>query len=1103
MTPLDGVADDERNLLIANSEEDELNRLSRVEGQIDDDDDVDDDDCHDINGLVNRLDQNHLNFGQTTKSTGETKRYRDEEVAREYHDQELEEEEEEDEYYIRQVNKKRNLYYQHDQYHGSTNYLSKVLSYFNMSTRPTYHSATKQYGDMTFAPTQFDELHSRTSELTNSSMFFNVLKSNQQSDAKNPYAYRLATNNNGDFNGTSGERVKSNHSASKKCCYLCTPNRLFIFFLTMLTSICTFMFLVKLLVLILEQKQVTEQNENILTNEFGISDNSNQLVYNESNYIENYEMHKNRDSSQWLVSTSKCHIPHIDPWHESISEYVKLKPPVDCEEIFSEYKNGSSSLSYVRNNRLYFTNQAVKKSCCYYEVTRSDENDDDLIDGEKCINLEKLIYKNNNPRITNGFRIPLPLIKIKCDLTAQGESDYTNVHSFITHNTEEEVALKRVAEKKLITNDYYNVVMLGVDTISRLNGHRQLSKTLSYLSDEYKTIEFSGYNKVGENTFPNLIPLLTGLKPNQLAETSCWMATNYTDESERGDDYLDNCEFLWNFYQKAGYLTYFSEDWPKASTFNYLKPGFKSEPTNFYGRPFTLARDKLLIPPVEMGCTSCLLDRPIVEVDLENLKSFVLNHQNMPHFAFHWINCPQHDDLNGASQVDLIIRKFFEDLKDITQGNRTFVVFFSDHGYRWNDFVSTQVGHYESSLPLLTIAAPKLFIEQHPDKYENMRRHSSSLLTPFDMFKTMIDIRNIGLKPEATNSKRAAATDAPEVIKQNFTTKASYRDETATSNKNDSLPHIPTAKTTVAQIKLLNGITYKQDFKILSLLDSHTSEELDRSCIEAGIPDNYCVCNQFQDVKTSTLDVLGAAYYQVYVHMGSRIVRSTDLCHMLDLEKIHKAELFDFEKTKAKKQRGKRQTLSDESNIGTETQAQISGQTDQPKSRKHHGKTTTTTKSSKPLTTKTKIMTTTSAPRVETTNVPGSESPEVESSETLRSTKTESPNKRFMQLPNREYNILLSTSPGGGLFQEVVRYYGDNMDDCMSEVAEAKKILDFNHLDFETKKSAVMKMNEKCQFSVRSESMSRLNLYKDQSKCVKSDIELKKICYCNNLLAKT
>jgi hypothetical protein len=58
--------------------------------------------------------------------------------------------------------------------------------------------------------------------------------------------------------------------------------------------------------------------------------------------------------------------------------------------------------------------------------------------------------------------------------------------------------------------DRLSVIVLGFDSTSQLNFIRRMPKSLGFLQNNLKAIKLRGYNKVGENTLPNLVPLLSG-----------------------------------------------------------------------------------------------------------------------------------------------------------------------------------------------------------------------------------------------------------------------------------------------------------------------------------------------------------------------------------------------------------------------------------------------------------------------------------------------------------------------------------------------------------------------------------------------------------------
>lgn len=108
-----------------------------------------------------------------------------------------------------------------------------------------------------------------------------------------------------------------------------------------------------------------------------------------------------------------------------------------------------------------------------------------------------------------------------------------------------------------------SVLMLGIDSISRLNFHRTMPHTRKYFENK-KWIELRGYNKMGDNTFPNLMAFLTGQNES----------TTFSKCTPRIPYGLDNCSLIWYKFRDAGYITAYGEDQGPISTFNYRKVSF-------------------------------------------------------------------------------------------------------------------------------------------------------------------------------------------------------------------------------------------------------------------------------------------------------------------------------------------------------------------------------------------------------------------------------------------------------------------------------------------------------------------------------------------------
>ncbi|KAI8435164.1 hypothetical protein MSG28_003534 [Choristoneura fumiferana] len=121
----------------------------------------------------------------------------------------------------------------------------------------------------------------------------------------------------------------------------------------------------------------------------------------------------------------------------------------------------------------------------------------------------------------------------------------------------------------------WNVLILGMDTMSRARFLSSMPKTASYFNQN-GWLDYRGYQKVGYNTFPNLMAFLTGKN----------MTTVYRKCSKT----MDNCndEIIWSKFQNSGYVTAYGEDFLRLPDTFYRYNGFKIPPTNHYMRPLFL-----------------------------------------------------------------------------------------------------------------------------------------------------------------------------------------------------------------------------------------------------------------------------------------------------------------------------------------------------------------------------------------------------------------------------------------------------------------------------------------------------------------------------------
>lgn len=180
-----------------------------------------------------------------------------------------------------------------------------------------------------------------------------------------------------------------------------------------------------------------------------------------------------------------------------------------------------------------------------------------------------------------------------------------------------------------------NILLIGIDSISRLNLIRSMPETFKYLTDN-GWYDMKGFNKIGDNTFPNLNAILNG-RNLSLMEKEC----NWKKVGE-----LEKCRFLWDDFNEANYATAYAEDATGIQTFNYYKTGFVRQPTDHYLRPFTLAAEEHLLSVfTKEWLIKCLGYRYYADFIYQYARDFTKVYRNNSFFGFFWSNSFSHDDL--------------------------------------------------------------------------------------------------------------------------------------------------------------------------------------------------------------------------------------------------------------------------------------------------------------------------------------------------------------------------------------------------------------------------------------------------------------------------
>lgn len=439
-----------------------------------------------------------------------------------------------------------------------------------------------------------------------------------------------------------------------------------------------------------------------------------------------------------LVWSPKCHIPDLDPFDESIRTFATRAKPIVCSNkppltyITVVPEGAHKHLLKLNTSAVaYYAVQPANVNCCYSVITRVSDSDgkeysrtaDNAYSVSECSNFDTEVALNSEEEFT----------LVRCFKTAKRGTKrevYKNTHAVVPVKREVELKLsKSNSQRSSVEKKRLSVLVLGFDSVSRLSLLRTMPKTVHHLRRN-GWLELLGYNKIGENTLPNLAAILMGLSQDQLKK-QCW-ASRY--------EKFDNCPFIWREFSNLGYVTAYVEDEPAGSTFNYHKTGFVVPPTDYYIRPFLLASEHKLSVRKRDFLNVCLGPTPTSEHIFRYITDFATVFKSALYFVMCWINNFSHNSNAIPATVDERVTLFFRQLSETGAFNTTFMIFLSDHGMRWGDIRRTSIGWFEERLPFVYIWVPEWFKQKHPEFYKNLTTNRNRLTSPFDLHLTLREI---------------------------------------------------------------------------------------------------------------------------------------------------------------------------------------------------------------------------------------------------------------------------------------------------------------------------------------------------------------------------
>ena len=281
-------------------------------------------------------------------------------------------------------------------------------------------------------------------------------------------------------------------------------------------------------------------------------------------------------SGQLLVNTSSiCKFPEIDPFDTSIETYLFRYDPVDCS---TEWPNFVS----LENDELVIDTEKVKETLanlslstgelefCQYNVLARDPTDD-----------HKAYVVGRSAQFNTSLELDKSVEDVRVDCyEVNGTVISRSYFSIVRVQPEKEQLYQELYKAHLDKHqpaETLSILMLGLDGLSRQHFARAMPKTREFLLKELGAIELRKYNKLGSDTFDNVIPLLSGRTYEELRDDPMW-----TFDIGKPMDQINEA-LVWSEARRLGYRTGLVLDWID-SAFHYLKRGFKMSPVDHYLR---------------------------------------------------------------------------------------------------------------------------------------------------------------------------------------------------------------------------------------------------------------------------------------------------------------------------------------------------------------------------------------------------------------------------------------------------------------------------------------------------------------------------------------
>ncbi|KAF9125857.1 hypothetical protein BGW39_007097 [Mortierella sp. 14UC] len=431
-----------------------------------------------------------------------------------------------------------------------------------------------------------------------------------------------------------------------------------------------------------------------------------------------------------------------------------------------------------------------------------------------------------------------------------------------------------------------DVVMLLVDAISRgkflaaMTDAMEALRAANTTESRYRIFDFEHYNVLGQNSPPNKAFIYSGQSiENMNHGPKHWIwdvyeeqgfTTAHTDGEcggERGiHDYISGAityEYSHIFGRIPAQYQMSQPSWCENHDMHVV--------SNIWGQSCTLPPqvhyDKDLMGGMRWNTPYCAGHKAIHEFIMDDLEGWLVSKKGKRRFAtysFMDAHSPDHHHISFDKNLAIFLRKLLigQDGQPPLLSPRSALVVMADHGLHYGRETYTFPGFLHHKIPPLFLALPKTLLEERPAFTRNLEENQGRIISHLDLHQTFHHLAygDYPVNNDPNQSQEQAYSD--------FMTKF-IADGTFRRQFHAAAP---------------NQTSYAQQYGRSLFLPIDEK----RTCITAGIPQDWCAFQPFLDLDPSKpLDArfMRGALLMLSNRMNNitRIHHVDDVCHPASL----------------------------------------------------------------------------------------------------------------------------------------------------------------------------------------------------------------------------